>query len=380
MDLRLSKEEELIQKAARDFADKMIVPIAELIDQDNHIPEEIFEALGDLEMFGIPFPEAYGGGEAGYLSYILAIEELAKACAGIAVVISVNSVGLSVINAFGTEEQKKKYMPECMTGKKIFSFAFTEPGTGSDPKQLSCTVTKAGDSYILNGNKRFITNAGFQGPMVVIAKDSETDKASAFVIDKFCEGYSLSEQWNKIGAHGGPLYDVYFDNVKIPEGNVLGRSGEGLWVLKVAMIYGKIGLSGLFLGTAKAAYEEALAYAKQKTHRGQPIGAKFQHIQISIADMAMKYNACRWSAYNLGFTADTVKDPNQLLREAALTKVFVSETAVEICKIAMGVHGSYGLMKDYKIARLWGDVIIGPQVEGTSPLLKILAAGIILGD
>lgn len=380
MDFKLNKEEELIQKAAKEFAEKRINPIAEQIDKSNQIPDDILEDLADLGMLGIPFLDRYGGGDAGYLSYILALEQLSKVCSGIGMIISVNAVGLAVINAFGTEEQKKKYMPAGIAGKEILSFAFTEPATGSDPKQLSTTVSREGNTYILNGTKRFISNAGFKGPMVVVARENETGKATAFIIEKFCEGYSVSEPWNKIGVHGGPLFDVYFKDVKIPAENMLGDSGSGLWALKIAMVYGKIGLTGLFLGQALAAYEEGISYAKQKTHRGEAIGEKFEHVKIAIADMTMKFDACRWYAYHLGYAADTYKDNLQLVKEAALTKVFVAETAIDITRISMQIHGSYGVMRDYKIARLWDDVIIGPQVEGTVPLLKILASGIILDN
>ncbi|NPU85828.1 MAG: acyl-CoA dehydrogenase [Syntrophaceae bacterium] len=378
MDFGFSKEEQLIQKAAREFADKRIVPVAQDIRRNNAMPGEILSGLAELGMFGIPFPETYGGGEAGYLSYILALEQLSKASAGVGMVISVNTVGQAVINVFGTEEQKQAHLPPSIDGKKIMSFAFTEPGTGSDPKQLTTTVTKDGNSYILNGTKRFISNAGHEGPMVVVAKENDTGKATAFVIEKFCEGYSLSEPWKKIGAHGGGLYDVYFKDVKIPAENMVGRNGDGLMTLKTAMVYGKIGLAGLFLGRALAALEDGIRYATEKTHRGEPIGRKFEHIKISVSDMMMKYDAAKWHAYHLGWAADHYRDPMQLMKEAALSKVFVAETAIDIARISMGIHGSYGLMDDYPISHTWGDVVIGPQVEGTAPLLKIMGAGIIL--
>lgn len=380
MDFALSKEELMIQQAAREFAQRRLEPIAAEIDKTNTIPDDVLLELGELGMFGIPFPEKYGGGEAGFLSYILALEQLSRACTGIGMIISVNAVGLSVLNVFGTEEQKDKHMPRGMMGKEIFSFAFTEPSTGSDPKQLATVARKEGDFWVLNGTKRFISNAGYPGPMIVIAKEEETGKATGFIIEKFCEGYSVSEKWDKIGAHGGPLYDVYLRNVKVKETDILGQRGNGLWLLKVAMVYGKIGLCGLFLGACLAAYEEALNYAKQKLHRGTPIAEKFEHIKISIAEMAMKYDACRWHAYHLGWAADNYTDQMELVKEAALSKVFISETAIDVCRIAMGIHGSYGLMRDYKISRIWGDTIMGPQVEGTAPVLKILASSVLLGQ
>lgn len=380
MDFNLSKEQQLIQKAARDYSRSRIEPIVNEIIGTNHIPEQILNELGELGMFGIPYAEEYGGGEAGYLDYIIALEQLSCGCPGIGMIISVNTVGLSVINALGTEEQKAFYLPRGMKGQEIFSFAFTEPGTGSDPKQLTTSVRQDGNKFILNGTKRFISNAGYAGPMVVIAREEESGKASAFIIEKFCPGYSTSQKWDKMGAHGGPLYDVYLNNVEADESQVLGPRGQGLWALKLAMVYGKIGLTGLFLGIARSAYEEGVQYAARKTHRGTPIADKFEHIQISIADMAMKYEACRWYAYHLGWAADTFKDPWALVKEAALTKVQVAETAIDISRISMGIHASYGLMRDYKISRIWDDVIMGPQVEGTAPVLKILAAGIILKD
>ncbi len=380
MDFSLSKEEQLIQKAAKEFAEKVISPVAGEIDKTNQMPSNIIEGLAELGMFGITSKEEYGGGDAGYLSYILALEQLSRVCSGVGMIISVNSVGLAVINAFGTDEQKKKYMPGAVAGKEIMSFAFTEPGTGSDPKQLTTTAAREGDYYILNGTKRFISNAGFNGAMVVVAKDSESGKATAFIIDKFCEGYSVSEPWGKIGAHGGSLYDVYLKDVKVPAENILGKSGEGLWALKIAMVYGKIGLVGLFLGQTMAAYEDGVKYAKDKTHRGESIGTKFEHIKISVADMAMKYDASRWHAYHLGWAADHYKDPVQLVKEAALTKVFVVENAIDVARISMGIHGSYGVTNDYEISQVWRNVIIGPQVEGTVPLLKILGAGVILNS
>lgn len=377
---RLTKEQELIQKAAREYAEKTIEPIGAQIDRENLIPRAILNDLADLGMFSIPFPEEYGGGEAGYLSYILALEQLCKASLGIGMIISVNAVGLSVLNSFGSAALKERYMPDAACGKTIMSFAFTEPGTGSDPRQLSATAVRRDGKYIINGTKRFISNAGYEGPMVVVCREEESGKATALLVDKFCPGYSVSEPWEKIGAHGGPLYDVYFKDVEVPADNMLGDIGHGMWVLKVAMIYGKIGLVGLFLGAALAAYEEALSYAKTKTHRGTPIASKFEHIQMTIADMTMKYEAAKWYAYHLGHVADTVKDQNLLIKEAALTKMFVTESAIDLCRMAMSVHGSYGLMKDYKIARIWGDVIFGPQVEGTAPTLKVLAANVILNN
>ena len=377
MDFSLSKEEELIQKAAKDFAEKVVEPLAEEIDHKNVMPPEVMEGLADLGMFGITMPEAWGGGEAGHVSYALALEQLSKACGGIGMLISVHTIGNSMIYRFGSDEQKKKYLPKAVTGEEIFSFAFTEPGTGSDPKQLATTAREDGDYFYLNGTKRFISNADYNGALIVIAKEEASGNVSAFIVDKHCPGYSVSEPWNKIGVHGGMLYDVYLKDVKVHKDNMLGKSGDGFWVLKSAMVFGKLGLAALFLGVTLAAYEEGLNYAKNKTHRGEPI-TKFQHIQTSIADMYMKYEASKLYTRQLAWSVDNVKDPMLQIKEAAFGKLFTVENAVDVCRISMSVHGSYGCMNDYKIARLWRDVILGPQVEGTVNMLKIMGASVIL--
>jgi alkylation response protein AidB-like acyl-CoA dehydrogenase len=377
MEFKLTKEQQLIQSAAREFAEKSIEPVIDQIVEENKVPDDIIAGLKELDLFALPVSEEYGGAGAGYASYVLAEEQLSRICPGVAVIISVNCVGAAAVSIFGTDEQKKKYIPTATTGNGVFSFAFTEPGTGSDPQQITTTATKEGDNYILNGTKRFITNSSYEGPIVVFARDTETDQINGYILDKFCDGYSISEPWRKMGAKGAPLYDVYLKDVTVPESNILGGPGHGFWVLKVALALGKIGISSIFLGAMLAAYEEGLKYATEKTHRGQPI-AKFQAVQMAIVDMFMKYEASRWMAYRIGYLADNAKDKGDILKDSAAAKIFITETAVDVARIAMNIHGSYGLMEDYKISRVWKDVIFGPQVEGVSHLLKVLVAGEIL--
>ena len=180
-----------------------------------------------------------------------------------------------------------------------------------------------------------------------------------------------------MGCQGAPLYDVYLKDLAVPVENLLGDPGKGFWILKVALALGKIGISSIFLGTMLAAYEEALHYARERTHRGDPI-TKFQSVQTAIVDMAMKYEAARWMTYRIGYLADHAKDKGAILKDSAMAKIFVTETSVDLARIAMGIHGSYGLMQEYKISQIWRDVIFGPQVEGVSHLLKVLVAGEIL--
>ncbi|CFY03008.1 Acyl-CoA dehydrogenase/oxidase C-terminal [Syntrophomonas zehnderi OL-4] len=377
MDFGFTKEEALLQKMAREFAEKHIEPLAEKIDQENEVPKEILEGLAELELFGVPFPEKYGGADGGYAGYVLAVEQIARCSSGVGMIMSAHTLSVGAIGVFGTEDQKKKYMPPCCQGKQIASFAFTEPGTGSDPKQITSTAVKDGDSYILNGTKRFISNANFPGPIVIFARESESNEITAFIVDKFCEGYSISEPWKKMGMHGGPLLDVYLKDVRVPAENVLGQIGQGYPILQMGISFGKVGVSSCALGGMLAAYEEALKYAKEKTHRGAPI-AKFQAIQLRIADLAMKYEASRWLTYRLGYLADNVKNPAVFAKEAALTKTVVCENSADVARISLDVHGSYGAMEDYKISRLYRDAIMGPQIEGVTDMQKMIISGVIL--
>ncbi|MEN6328523.1 MAG: acyl-CoA dehydrogenase family protein, partial [Syntrophomonas sp.] len=350
MDFNLSKEQSLLQQMAREFAEKSIGPVAKQIDEESKIPEEILAEMAELELFGIPFSEEYGGADGGYDGYVLVLEQIAKVSGGVAMTMAAHTLGLGAISAFGTEEQKKKYMIPGCQGQHIVSFAFTEPGTGSDPKQLTSTATRDGDYYILNGTKRFISNANFPGAMVVFARETESGEVTAFLLDKWADGYSISEPWEKIGMHGGQLLDVYMKDVKVPAENLLGKVGQGFPILLLGIALGKIGTSTAALGGTLAAFEEAAKYAREKTHRGQPI-AKFQAIQLKIADLAIKYETARWLCYRLGCLANNIKDPAVFAAEAALVKAYCGDNVVDAARIAVDVHGSYGLMRDYTIER-----------------------------
>lgn len=377
MDFNLSKEQLLIQNMARDFAEKHIEPVLQQIEDENDVPRELIGRMAELELFGIQFPEEWGGSDGGYDGYVLTMEQIARVSPGVSMILSVNGLGLGAIYNYGTREQKERYMEPGLTGKLLASFAFTEPGTGSDPRQITTTAAKDGDSYIINGTKRFISSANFHGPMVVFARESESDEVTAFIVDKFCEGYSISKPWDKIGLKGNRVVDVYLKDVRIPAENMLGKVGKGFNILLSGIAYGKIGISSTYLGITLRAYEEVVKYATEKTHRGQSI-AKFQAIQLRVGEIAIKLEAARWLTYRLGCLANDVKDPMQFAKEAALTKSFVCENTVDVARIAVDVHGSYGVMEDYTIQRLYRDAIIGPQIEGVGDMQKMIVAGSVL--
>ena len=220
MNFILSKEQLIIQNIAKEFAEKQLAPIVDLIEKENQIPEDIIRAMRDLDFFALPYDEKFGGAGAGYDGYVLVIEQLAKVCRGVSVMLSAHTLGLGAITNFGTEKQLEKYLVPCCKGDWTASFAFTEPATGSDPKQITTTAVRDGDYFVLNGTKRFITNAVYKGPMVVFAKDAVSGKPTAFIVDKFCPGYTVSEPWSKIGTRGQKLVDVYFKDVQIGRAHV----------------------------------------------------------------------------------------------------------------------------------------------------------------
>jgi len=382
MDFDLSEEQELIQEAAREFAATIIAPVVKQIEEEDKIPKAVWDGLAELGFMGMPFEKEFGGSESGYENYVLVQEQISRASSGVAAALSVHVMAADVITIFGNREQRERYLPRICKGELRPSFAFTEAGTGSDPKQLTTIATRDGDSIIINGAKRFITNAGYEGPMVLFCKDDDTGGFSAYLVDKFCEGYELSPPWGKIGLQGSPIFDVFFKDVKIPAGNLLGQKGQGFNILLLGIAFGKIGTSAIALGGILAAYEEAVRYAKEKMHRGKPI-AQFQAIQLKIGHIAAKYNSTRWMCYRLGTLANdilTKKITNafQFQAEAALVKSYASDTAVEAAKLAMDVHASYGLTKDFPVERIYRDAIVAPQIEGVSDMQRIIFANYIL--
>ena len=373
MNFDLTVEQEMIQKTAKEFAEKTIMPITKSIDENNEVPHELYEHMATLGFFGIPYLEKYGGLGLDYNSCVLAVEQIAKVSPGVALTLSVHYLGLGAINLFGTEEQKIRFMTNACQGKEIASFAFTEPDTGSDPKQIKTTATKEGDYYILNGVKRFISSADLKGPMVVFANEKSSGKNTAFVIPKMCQGYTLSSMWDKIGLKGNRSYDVYLDGVRVHQKDMIGNIGQGYLILQTAIALGKLTMSSLFLGLAQGALEESKQFAASRNHRDGTI-SKFTNIKMKIADIAIKVEAARWLVYRLGYLVDNIKDYTSIAQESALTKTFVTETAQEVARLAVSVHGSYGVMKDYNVERIYRDSIIGAIIEAVNDVQRLIVS------
>ncbi len=378
MIFELNEEQALIQKMVKELAETVIEPLGKQIDEENRIPDEIMKQLKELELFGLPYPEELGGSGAGYTAYPPALEQIAKASSGVALMLSVHYLGMSAIDKFGNAGQRKKYLVPACRGDSILSFAFTEPGTGSDPKQVATTYRKEGGAYILNGVKRFISNADLNGPIVIFAnEEGSVGRTSAFIVEKMCEGYSLSEPWHKIGLRGSRAYDIFLNDVKVPAEDLLGEEGRGFPVLQHGIACGKLGMSTLFLGVMQASLDEAVKYALGKPYRDKTI-SKFQAVQLKIADMAAKVEAARWLVYRLGYLLEHMTSMESFNRESALTKLFVTDTAMEVVRKGVSVHGSYGVMDEFKVERLYRDVVIGEQIEGANDLQRIMVCNGLL--
>lgn len=382
MNFELTKEQAMIQQVAKEFAEKSLAPRVEEIEATHNMPLELFKEAGELGLLAIPLPEEYGGADAGFDGYVLALEQIGRVSASMSMAIMAHVLGLSMINTFANDKQKQMSLPPGCRGEHITSFAFTEPGTGSDPKSITSIAKKEGDYYILNGTKRFITNAAYPGYMGVVFKEADSGKLTTFLIDKRAEGYSTSEPWEKIAMNGGQLLDLYFKDCKVPAESMVGQIGEGFHHLTAGIGYGKLGISAFCLGLAQAGYDAGLEYATQKLHRGTPIGTKFQALQLMIGDMYEKLNAARLVLYKAAMVANKTSQSNPAVfaRECAACKDFVSHTAREIAGISMDIHSSYGLMKDYKVERIYREAIMMPQIESPSYIQKVIVANSILAE
>lgn len=372
MDFELTKEQEAIKRFVREFCKKEVLPIADKIEQEDKIPADLIKKLAQFKLFGIPYDKKYGGSGGGYSTSTLVLEELARANGAVSMLVGASYLASIPIDLFGSEEQKEKYLPRLCQGDGVGSLAFTEAATGSDPKAITTRATLDGDEYVLNGSKRFITGADLDGIIIFFARDDKG--VSAFIGEKNKPGYSLPKPWKKLGMHGIALNDIYLENYRVPAANRVGGAGNGYNILLDTIAIGKLDTSVIILGCAQAALDEAIKYAKERTVRGKPI-AELQTVQCLIADIAVQLEAARWLVYRLASLADQGKD---IKVESALTKIFVTEVAVEAVRKAFKVHGAYGYVEDFRIERLLRDINLGEIVEGSNELQRVILANSLL--
>lgn len=378
MNFLLTPEQKMIRKMVKEFAEKEVKPYAAEIDKTCEFPKAAVKKMGQLHMLGIPFPQEYGGAGADNLSYAITVEELSYACSTTGVICSAHtSLAAWPIFAYGTEEQKQKFLVPLLKGEKLGAFALTEPNAGTDASAQQTKAVKDGEYYVLNGSKIFITNAGEADIFVIMAmtdKSRGTRGISAFIVEKGTPGFTLGKKEDKLGIRASDTRELIFENVRIPRTNILGSEGMGFKVALTTLDGGRIGIAAQALGIAQRALDETVQYVKDRQQFGKPIG-QFQGPQFMLAEMATKIEAARLLTYR----AADLKDKKQpYSKEAAMAKYYASEVAMDVTIKAVQLHGGYGYTKEYPVERLMRDAKITEIYEGTTEAQKMVIAANVL--
>ncbi len=378
--VKLTEEQLMIQSMVREFARKVVMPMAAERDRTKEFPADNFRQMGELGLMGMMVPLEYEGAGADCVSYVLALMEVAYACASTSVVMSVqNSIVCESLFKFGNDAQKEKYLKPLAAGEIIGAFALTEPHAGSDPVSQSTTAVKDGDYYIINGTKRFITSGKHSQVVIVTAKTDDAAKhkgISVFIVDKGTSGLTVGHVEDKMGLRASDTTDLIFENCRVPAENLLGKEGAGFKIAMSGLDGGRIGIAAQSVGVARAALDAAIKYAKGREQFGQPI-SKFQGIRWIIADMATEVEAAR----QLVLSAAAMKDRGEkVASQASMAKLFASEMVNRITGQALQIHGGYGFTKDYPVERFYRDARVFTIYEGTSEIQRIVISNNIFKD
>ncbi|GAP44110.1 MULTISPECIES: acyl-CoA dehydrogenase family protein [Lentimicrobium] len=374
MDYNLSEEHRMIRETVRQFAEREIRPLARELDEKETFSPELTRKMGELGLFGIYLPEKYGGQGMDYLAYIIAVEEIARVDGSQAATLAAhNSLGIGPLYYYGSEEQKMKYLPMLCTGEALWAFGLTEPDAGSDSRGSKTRATLENGEWVINGSKIFITNGSADNSMgatvqAVTGEKQGKKEFTTILVDKDTPGFTRQTMHGKMMWRASDTSQLFFDDCRVPESNLLGKVGEGSKIMLSTLDSGRLSIAAMGLGCAQGAYELALNYAKERKQFGQPI-SKFQAIAFKLADMAMKIELAR----NLLYKACWLKDTNQpFAMESAMAKLYCSEIAREVADEAVQVHGGYGLMKDYEIERFYRDQRLLQIGEGTSEIQRLV--------
>ena len=374
MDFRLSKEQTMLRQLFRDFAQNEVKPLAAEIDEQERFPWETVKKMADLGLLGVYFPREYGGAGADVLSYAMWVEELAKVCGSTAIIVSTHSsLCTAPIFEFGNEEQKRKYLPELLSGRQIGAFGLTEPSAGTDASGTQTTAVRDGDHYILNGSKIFITNGGAAGIYIIFAM---TDKSkghrgiSAFIVERDFPGFSTGREEKKMGIRGSSTTELVMEDCIVPAENLLGREGQGYKIALHTLDGGRIGVAAQALGLGEGAIDEAIAYTKERVQFGKRI-SQFQWTQFQLADMATKMQAAQYLVYD---AACAKQNGEEYSAKAAMAKLFASEAASDVTRRCVQLFGGYGYTREYPVERMMRDAKITEIYEGTSEAQRMVIA------
>ena len=377
MEFTYSREQQMVKKMLKEFAETEIAPISEEIDEKAEYPYETVAKLGELGVMGMPFPQEYGGAGTDYLTYIMAVEELSKVDASHGVIVQThNALCCWPIFTYGTEKQKRKYLPDLLSGKKLGAFGLTEPNAGTDAAMQQTTAKDMGDHWLLNGTKIFISGGGIADVYVIMAM---TDKSkgnkgiSSFIVEKGTPGFSSGQKENKMGIRGSIAAELVFEDCKIPKENLLGQEGKGFKTAMSSLDVGRLGIAAQALGIAQGAFDQTVEYMKQRKQFGRSLN-KFQALAFEMAEMKTKIDGARFILYNACNTRD--RGLNSTV-EAAQAKLACSEVASYVVDKAVQFHGGYGYIKDYPVERMYRDQKITEIYEGTSEVMKMVISGSI---
>jgi len=379
MNFQLTKEQEFVRKMVREFAETEVEPLAADIDKEHRFPVETVEKMAKYGLMGIPFPTEYGGAGGDNISYAITVEELARVCASTAVIVSAHtSLCCWPIYKYGTEEQKRKYLPDLLSGKKLGAFGLTEPNAGTDASGQQTRAELDGDEWVINGAKCFITNGGFADVFIVMAM---TDKSqgnhgiSAFIVEKTDPGFSVGKTEDKMGICASSTTELIFQNMRIPKDRLIGGLGKGFKVAMSTLDGGRIGIASQALGIAQGALDVTIEYMKQRKQFGKKL-SQFQALTFVVADLATKIEAARLLVYKAAYN-ETAGLPYGV--NAAMAKLFAAETAMEVTTKCVQLHGGYGYTKDYPVERMMRDAKITEIYEGTSEVQRMVIASNVIG-
>ncbi|MBQ6333189.1 MAG: acyl-CoA dehydrogenase [Clostridia bacterium] len=374
MDFRLTKEQLLVRKMVREFAENEVKPIASEIDEEERFPAETVEKMAKLGMMGIYFPKQYGGAGGDVLSYAITVEELAKVCGTTAVIVSAHtSLCCAPIFENGTEEQKMKYLPDLLSGRKLGAFGLTEPNAGTDASGQQTTAVLDGDHYVLNGSKCFITNGSVADVFVVFAMTDPkmgNRGISAFIVEKGFKGFSQGKHEKKMGIRGSSTCDLIFEDCIVPKENLLGKEGAGFKIAMATLDGGRIGIAAQALGIGEGAIDEAIKYTKERVQFKKRISS-FQNTQFQLADMHTRMQAAQFLVYNAAMKKQAHE---RCSMEAAMAKLFAAEAASDVTRRAVQLFGGYGYTREYPVERMMRDAKITEIYEGTSEVQRMVIA------
>jgi short-chain 2-methylacyl-CoA dehydrogenase len=382
MDFELTDEQRATRDVCREFARDVVAPAAPALDREHRFPVEIVRQMGDLGLFGLPFPEQWGGAGGDFLSYCIAIEEISRADAGVGITLEAAvSLGAAPIHDFGTRQQKERLLPDLLAGRRLWAFGLTEPQAGSDSGATRTRADLVDGCWVINGAKQFITNSGtdISAGVTITAVTGRRPGAargeiSAILVPRDAPGYLVQPAYRKLGWHSSDTHPLAFDDCRVPQENLLGRRGGGHRQFLHTLTGGRVAIAALSVGLAQACLDAALAYARERTAFGRTISS-FQAIQFKIADMATEVELARLITYKAAVTYQgSGRTTGEVQRLAAMAKLYASEASKRAADQAVQIHGGYGFMEEYPVARYWRDVKVNEIGEGTSEIQRMLIA------